>query len=91
GYLTKDVEPFRAVMNSTASLASTNAAHFGTLETSSTRPVVDDRQGAERKLSQNDVEIEKEFLKSGEVMRSYSLTSQVIKSFHQMILTTTKV
>ncbi|MEQ1715893.1 MAG: flagellar basal body protein [Hyphomicrobium sp.] len=91
GYHTMDVEPFRAVMDSTATLAATNAAHFGALETASIRPAMVDGQGSDRQLSKNDVEIEKEFLKSGEVMRGYSLNSQVIKSFHQMIMTVTKV
>jgi flagellar basal-body rod protein FlgB len=40
--------------------------------------------------SGNSVSIEQEMLKAGDVSRSYSLNTNLVKSFHRMLMTVTK-
>ena len=41
-------------------------------------------------MSGNDVNLEQEFLKSNDVMRSYTMNTQLMKSFDRMLQSVTK-
>ena len=79
----RDIEPFEAILDRTA------------LEMNSTRPGHISLAGAQVHTSPksrtwdvtsngNDVSLEKELIKAGEVTRDYSLTVAIVKSFHRI-------
>jgi flagellar basal-body rod protein FlgB len=45
---------------------------------------------AEVQVSGNDVSLEDEFLKSGDVTRSYTMNTQIMKAFSRMLQSVTK-
>lgn len=90
GYRTRDVAPFDAVVSQTMAMAGTSPMHFSAAAVSA-RPVRTEASGGDRVHSGNDVNVEREFLKSGEVMRGYAMNAQVIKSFHRMLMLSAKV
>ena len=93
GYEAKDVSAFTDVLARTRlDMAATDGAHFaggpsatggGTLETGP----ADDFEITE---SGNSVGIEGEMAKAGEVDRDYALTTNVVKSFHSMLMAALK-
>ena len=92
GYKAKDVASFEEVMNASnaMSMAITNPRHIqadgGALGSAH---AVEENE-PEVFQSGNDVSLEKEFLKSAEVSRQYTLNSQIIKTFNRMLLSVTK-
>ena len=93
GYHAKDVAPFADVLAKTQlELASTDGAHLslavtgaaggtGTSEEVSTFDVAE---------SGNDVGLESQMMKAGEVNRDYALTTNIVKSFHNMLMASLK-
>lgn len=90
GYKAKDVESFDATMQASAPMAATNSQHFGSSEFEAVRDQDNGPGQAEVLVSGNDVNLEQEFLKSNDVMRSYSLNTQIMKSFDNMLASVTK-
>jgi flagellar basal-body rod protein FlgB len=90
GYAARDVQPFEAVLQSEQlSMAMTDPSHVA----QSTRPVdgsVESPDDWQTYNSGNSVSIEKELVKAGEVNGAFALSNGVIKSFHRMLLTSTK-
>ncbi|MEI9899781.1 MAG: flagellar basal body rod protein FlgB [Hyphomicrobium sp.] len=91
GYAARDVQPFEAVLQSEQlAIATTDPQHVA----QSTRPVdgITEREDDAWHVtdSGNSVSIEKELVKAGEVNGAYALNNSVIKSFHRMLLTSTK-
>jgi len=91
GYKAKDVIPFEAVL-SRANLeqSMTQAGHLRHGASS-----VEDSQGAKAAdgmvlHSGNSVSLEAELLKAGEASRDHKLATSVQKSFHRMLLSTTR-
>lgn len=92
-YRTKDVAAFEKLMaqGDSLSMVATHPAHIAQ-ESSPTRYREHfEVRSKEQLISGNNVNIENEFLKSGEVIRDYSMNSQIIKAFHRMQLASTKV
>jgi flagellar basal-body rod protein FlgB len=90
GYKARDVESFEDVMRRSIPMAQTNANHLGAPDDGTVPAHDSDSSDAEVLVSGNDVSLEDEFLKSGEVMRSYSLNTQILKTFNSMLHSVTK-
>lgn len=91
GYKAKDLAAFSEVLNSTQlTLASTNAGHLtpdGTNAVGEAKPSSDAWDVTE---TGNSVGVEEELLKAGEINRDYSLTTNIVKSFHAMLMSVVK-
>jgi flagellar basal-body rod protein FlgB len=90
GYRTRDIPDFERVMDEGTSLVVTHPGHIK-VAADKVRPAATvETDSPDRLHSGNTVDLEKEFMKSGETMRSYSANVQVVKSFHRMMLATLK-
>ena len=92
-YQARDVSPFEAVMQSTGQnmgMAKTNPAHFGASSMSDNieliKPDVSNEMGVQE--SGNTVALANEMTKTGEIKRQYELGTNLVKSFHSMMLMT---
>ena len=88
GFVAKDIEPFQAVLDRTSlRMAATASGHIGS------SPSTDGTTDARRTetwditLSGNSVSIDEELMKANEVSRAFSLDTNVMRSFHRMIMT----
>ncbi len=93
GYKARDLESFDATMQSVGSsvpLSTTSPMHLQTPNFESRQAQDIASGGAEVKQSGNDVSLEREFLKSGDAMRSYSLNTQIVKTFSRMLMSAAK-
>ena len=91
GYKAKDLAAFSEVLNQThLTLASTNPAHIapdGPDGLGDTKTATGSWDVTE---SGNSVGLEEELLKAGEVNRDYSMTTNIVKSFHAMLMSVVK-
>ena len=90
GFTPSDVAPFKEVLNQKANgLAVTDSKHIagsgGAGEFKVTERDVDPHSPADQRVS-----VEDELIAAGEVRRTYELNTAIIKSFHRMILMTTR-
>ncbi|MFT3732444.1 MAG: flagellar basal body protein [Hyphomicrobium sp.] len=90
GYKAKDIESFDAEMRSSVPLTATDPQHFASADADVVRSEENSGDQAEVFVSGNDVNLEQEFLKSNDVMRSYSLNTQIMKTFDRMLQSVTK-
>lgn len=90
GYQAKDVESFEEAMRKSVPMAVTNPDHFSPAGDGVVQARDNDPYQAEVLVSGNDVSLEQEFLKSYDVMRSYSMNTQILKTFNNMLQTVTK-
>jgi flagellar basal-body rod protein FlgB len=90
GYKAKDVESFEDVMRRSVPMATTNPEHLTSPDDGTIPAHENDPDKADVLVSGNDVSLEDEFLKSGEVMRSYSMNTQILKTFSNMLQSVTK-
>ncbi len=88
GYKARDVESFEDTMRKSIPITATDPRHLAAGD--STVRANDDESQAEIFVSGNDVNLEQEFLKSNDVMRSYTLNTQIMKSFDSMLQSVTK-
>ena len=91
GYKAKDIAAFSEVLDTTRlSLVSTNTGHLqadGPNAIDEARP----KSGAwDITETGNSVGVEEELLKAGEVNRDYALTTNLMKSFHSMLMSVVK-
>ncbi|WP_137132540.1 flagellar basal body rod protein FlgB [Rhizobium sp. FY34] len=91
----KDVTPFSAVLNSTNTrMARTHAGHLSGAAIDSRIDVdVKDEDLANEigiQESGNTVALSQELSKTGEIKRQYELSTNLVKSFHRMMLMTVK-
>lgn len=91
GFKVQDVDDFKLAMDaSNDALIRTQANHMA----SPNAPVMAGfhraSSGGSVLHSGNDVSLEQEFLKAGDVMRSFALDNQIVKAFNRMLLTSTK-
>lgn len=85
-----DVEPFEATLDKTAlEMASTNPGHFS-LASAPVRAEAGGKRSLAITGGGNDVSLEKELIKAGEVSRDYSLNVSIVKSFHRMWMASVK-
>ncbi|MGF9693392.1 MULTISPECIES: flagellar basal body rod protein FlgB [unclassified Rhizobium] len=95
GFKSKDVTPFSAVLNSTGTrMARTHPGHL-------TGAAIDSRIDVDVEESElnneigmqesgNTVALAEELAKTGEIKRQYELSTNLVKSFHRMMLMTVK-
>jgi flagellar basal-body rod protein FlgB len=85
-YRAVDIQPFSAVLDSSPiELATTNPAQS---EAGALREV--DVDPAEQTLSGNTVNLEQQMVNLGEVNRDYTMSSNIRRAFHQLLLSALK-
>jgi flagellar basal-body rod protein FlgB len=92
GFKAQDVEPFEKVLHATSLvLATTKAGHMdlGASDVPVANPK--DEDSWEITHSGNSVSLEQELIKANDVNRSYRLNTSIIKAFHGMLMSATKV
>lgn len=90
GFKAQDIEKFDAVMDGMSSLATTDAGHFASSGTQpGLAPTIAGKSG-EVLQSGNNVSLEQEFLKTGEVMKQFTFNNQVVKAFNRMLFAAAK-
>ncbi|WP_454288185.1 flagellar basal body rod protein FlgB [Rhizobium arsenicireducens] len=94
-YLAKDITPFSAVLDTTATvqMARTNPNHMALSDLSDSNIAVreaklNDEIGMQE--SGNSVSIAEELTKTGEIKRQHELNTNLVASFHRMMLMTVK-
>ena len=93
GYKATDMAPFEANLQQSAlQLAVTSPGHMSlggdpAAQAAADKTAADDGETA---YSGNNVSLEQEMMKAGEVARAYSLNTAVVKSFNSMILQAAK-
>ena len=89
-FRTRDVEPFEATLDKTAlEMASTNPGHIS-LASAPVRTDAGGQRSWDITSRANDVSLEKELIKAGEVSRDYALNVNIVKSFHRMWMASVK-
>ncbi|MDB5650202.1 MAG: flgB [Hyphomicrobiales bacterium] len=91
GYKAVDVRPFQDVMDRTAmTLQTTSPAHMSIDPSDPRGNVVRPSDGWDTTYSGNNVTIEEQLLKAGEVNRGYALNTGIVKAFNRMMLASVK-
>jgi flagellar basal-body rod protein FlgB len=91
GFKALDVAPFESVMERTRlALATTQPGHLNAGPNVAEAGAPEADQPWEVLHSGNTVSIDKELLKAGEVNRQYALNTNIMKSFHRMLLASAK-
>jgi flagellar basal-body rod protein FlgB len=92
-YRARDVEPFAATLDQTSgglTMVATSAGHLS-LESAPVRAsTVNAARSWDITSHGNDVSMEKELIKAGEVTRDYSLNVSIVKTFHRMWMMSVK-
>lgn len=90
----KDITPFDAVLESTTSsaMARTHPAHMAAIGSKGDFDVKDAKLNDEIGVQEsgNTVSLAQELSKSGEIKRQYELNTNLVASFHRMMLMTVK-
>ncbi len=91
GYRTVEVQPFQSVLQSEQlGLARSDPNHIAPHDVLSA-PTLDTNDGNDPAThSGNNVSLEQEMLKSGDIAGQFSLNTSVYKSFHKMILSSAR-
>lgn len=91
GYRSVDVEPFDSVLQKAGlDLSRTTAGHMATGMSGIRPPAVERDKDLKVSVSGNSVSIERELIKADEVNRAYALNTNVVKTFHRMLLMSVK-
>ncbi|CBI76143.1 Flagellar basal-body rod protein flgB [Bartonella clarridgeiae 73] len=91
GYKARDVDDFTAVLqNKTISMAVTNVHHMDMTENGMEAHVMRPENITEITHSGNDVNLEEEMRKGGDVSREISLNTAIVKAFHRMTIAAVK-
>lgn len=91
GFKASDVKPFEETLARTRlTLAATSPAHMGVGEASVDRAGPREAEGWETVHSGNNVTLEQQLLKAGEVARGHALNVGLTKAFHRMFLASVK-
>jgi len=91
GYRATDLKPFINILErSGESLATTHPAHMMLDGNDRLQTRVMEPEPSDVTLSGNSVNLEREMTKLGEVNRSYSLNTNIQRTFHQMLMATLK-
>jgi flagellar basal-body rod protein FlgB len=91
GYHALDIQPFSAVLDSSPiELSTTNPAHLSLppSEAGALREIEVDP--AEQTLSGNTVNLEQQMITLGDVDRDYTLSANIRRAFHQLLLSAIK-
>jgi flagellar basal-body rod protein FlgB len=91
GYHALDIEPFSAVLDSSpVEMAATNPAHLSTPEQQAGALREIEADPAEQTLSGNTVNLEQQMINLGEVNRDYTMSANIRRTFHQLLLSALK-
>lgn len=91
GFKTMDVKPFaEAISEARVEMARTDKAHFYLDSEAGAETEIDAVAGQHSNYSGNNVSLEREFEKSGEVNRSFALNIGLLKAFNRMLLASAK-
>jgi flagellar basal-body rod protein FlgB len=92
GYLAADLKPFAEIMSATRLELAATAKGHQLPDTTASVTTSDARNGGywDTVHSGNSVSMEKELMKSSEITGAYSLNTSIAKSFHRMMLTSTR-
>ena len=91
GFTARDVRPFQDILDSTQlGMTVTNPMHISTGPVDLPASTKKNADPWETTQSGNTVSVEQEMLKAGQVSRSYSLTTNVLKAFNNMLLSSVK-
>ncbi|MEJ2125425.1 MAG: flagellar basal body rod protein FlgB, partial [Alphaproteobacteria bacterium] len=87
GYKSVDLQPFeKALESAKLQMAATEVGHLKTDPTSAMTDTTAGRSASwEIYHSGNNVSLEQELMKTGEVSRAYTLNTNIMKSFHRML------
>ncbi len=90
GYRALDVQPFSKVLDAAPiALASTNPRHM-TPSDAVLDSLKEGDAGPEETLSGNTVNLERQMINLGEVSRDFSMTANLRRAFHQLLLAALK-
>ena len=90
-YKAQAVQPFADVLDRTQlQLTATNPAHLDLDPAAEQAAAVSDQDPWETTESGNTVSLEQEMMKAGDVNRSFSLNTSVLKAFHGMLMSSLK-
>lgn len=90
-YQAQDVRPFLETLDRTRlALAATETGHLGPRAAMPGPVATTDKPDWAVEGSGNSVTLEAELLKAGEVNRAFSLNTAIVKSFHQMLMTSVR-
>jgi flagellar basal-body rod protein FlgB len=89
GYKAKDIESFEDIMRNSMPMTVTDPKHMA-VGGAAGAPRDVNADEAEVLESGNNVRLEEEFLKSNDVARSYSMNTQIVKTFSRMLQSVTK-
>ena len=93
GYRAVDVAPFQDILAKTRlELAGTNSGHLEAGAASDVASSVDKQDGNDFEVAEsgNSVGMEEEMAKGGEINRDYALTTNIVRSFHSMLMAALK-
>jgi flagellar basal-body rod protein FlgB len=91
GYRATDLQPFSAVLDATqVSMATTNPGHMTPTQEELTAARVVESDSTEETLSGNSVHLEEEMLKLGDVNRAYTMSTNIKRAIHQMMMSALK-
>jgi flagellar basal-body rod protein FlgB len=91
GYRAIDIQPFSAVLDtSPIELAATNPAHLSSPQSEAGALREIDVDPTEQTLSGNTVNLEQQMINLGEVNRDYTMSANIRRSFHQLLLSALK-
>lgn len=92
GFRAQDVQPFEmAVQQASLAMAATQPGHMASGPPNAPATELRREEPWEVSHSGNNVSLEQELLKAGEVNRAFRLNAGVAKAFHRMILASSKV
>jgi flagellar basal-body rod protein FlgB len=91
GFKAAEVAPFEEVFNDASMrMAATNPGHLGLDRMAPDAVAINDAGPWEVTHSGNSVSLEKEMIKAGEVRRTYSLNTSIVRAFNQMLMASLK-
>jgi flagellar basal-body rod protein FlgB len=91
GYRALDVRPFSAALDaSPIAMATTNAGHMTPAVSFLDQYKEVEADPAEESLSGNSVNLEQQMVNLGEVNRDFSMTANIRRAFHQLLLSALK-
>ncbi len=87
GFRARAMQPFSDVLDHTQlTLAATNPSHIGLTPADAQAAAVTEDEPWEVTESGNSVSLEQEMIKAGDVNRSFSLNTSLVKAFHSMLI-----
>jgi flagellar basal-body rod protein FlgB len=91
GYHARDIVPFTAVLQKTAlTLARTEPGHLDVSGSGVEANKIANADSWDITHSGNTVSLDQELLKAGEVSRAYTLNTNIVRSFHKMLLSSVR-